>query len=69
MDQQEEEAKTYEVVSREGVGRCLVAARAIEAGELILKDWSAAAGPKEQQVEPTSMHFFFRFNVHFQPFL
>ena len=43
-------AKVYSIIEKEGVGRCVVAARDIKAGEIILEDAAAAAGPKEQQV-------------------
>ena len=37
----------YTVVVRPSVGRCVVATRDISAGELVLADFSVAAGPKE----------------------
>ena len=37
----------YAVVIRPDVGRCVIATRDISAGELVLADFSVAAGPKE----------------------
>ncbi len=39
----------YEVVRKEGVGRCLVAKTDISAGQLILSDDSVTWGPKEKE--------------------
>ena len=42
------------LIAKEGVGRCLVAARKIKAGELILTDISAASGPSKSGLKTES---------------
>ena len=42
----------FKIIQKVGVGRCLVAARKITAGELILSDVAAAFGPRPETLKP-----------------
>ena len=53
-DDYQEFCYPFKIVQKDGVGRCLVAARKISAGDLILSDTAAAFGPRPETLKPES---------------